>query len=1621
MADKNLIQNVVDTYNERQEAGDEYRQKAKEAGDRIKQTTASKVVRGAISGPIKAINETVETVDDVYDYFAGNPYDNNDLIDLKGIGLEVEGDKEDWTYTVPQSVTQFLLPMGLVGGATRKVITNPWARGAVAGFITDAVVQDPYEENLFNMLDEHPRFASPITELLKAKTEEEIGVAEARLRQATGGTLTGEIATGVVLGVRALKKAPKAVQERILKRLMNDENTRLVYAASDDIDNLGDEIIPDVPKPTGRQKILPGTPHPTDANKVRGYDGRWVTKKHFDQVTESRKGADEIKAQFNEPPKLDLTTDTRGKGEFYHGAADEFELDSSSHYKAPGLYGQGLYTTDDVTTAGKYQKKNRKLVKTDAKQTVYKITEKRPVNFFDLDQPVPQDIVETLEGLQAQSELYDEVIGRTFDEFKIGSYNKSTGKNPSLGQIFDELKAQNSANEFMPAYEIDNIISDVESKLRDQGFGGFIHQGGKKAGKGKRLHQVKIYWDPQDQLDINKVDAGGGGAVPFKNKIQNVLDSGSETDFINSGAVQISSTGEKGVGTIGIFELTELEPKQLKELNLTKSDLSTLTKTKQFNILKTNFDYVYANLPAGEYSIRASSKSREKLFKRILGDRVTFTESGNGIIKKDASNADLFSQGLDNSGSGAAVPPRKPPSGSGADVPPVDPTDPKVQTTFNPKFTGGGDPDVQKLILDTAEENKRLDAAGLWPHKRTFKDMVESANRLLPKEVIEQARLFNARYGRGGEDDLPAILIAMNQQMNKNATALYDLSKAMDMALASGNKEGFAELKEQLIRETKVLDGLITLNKPLKTVPAQTLAANKAGGGIANKVATVEDLASRTPAEKAIDQAVDVRGVVDEGGEEVVEQETIRQIIEAAEKGDKPAMKKLRRITKQLQAASGNPEALRKMAQEGPIIKGLRVSNEIFINSILSGPETHAVNILSTALNTVARPLEQIAGAGSISFRKNMDIGFIKSLISNRSNFTFNPQFDATAAMRGAKELIYLTQSISDSLKMAKAAFRIEDNIINPGAMVQDASRFNVRMDGEGLLPNIINTFGTIQRLPSRFLLAEDEFFKSMNFRAYVKASAWENGVNKGLDGKQLKAYIQDQFDKTIGIVNEGSMKNTKSIEIAELYEKAQQYAAETTFTADLPQGSFGAGLQKFASHPVGRIVFPFVRTPLNIFKAQVRRTPGVNLLLQEYRQALRSSDPSVAARARGEMVVGGAVWSVAGIAAYAINDDFSELALTGGGPSDYDLLNQKKATGWQPYSFRFLLKDENGQVIMGKDGKPRYKYVSFKRLDPWSSFLMMSADAAAITGQLSQQDRDDFGVAAAVALGRNITNKTYLQGVVEISDLLQKPHKLESWLARRAAATVNPFSSLGRSASKALDPTIMDKRVRSGYEGIVVLRKFHNEFAATIPGYGAGMRPIRNFITGSLVEYPPGYGPDIMNIMNPIKETNSVNHAVLTTLVDIGAKIPQPSDNLPFGKKLDGSQELSGIKLDKDQYADYVEEIAFAKINGVPLVRALYNQMQQTEIKALLITARGEDIKTDNQDTAVAAQEAARAKLEIKFKDTISTYKKAGRSLFLQKNPNLALEYTKRKAEIMQIMSESALDSFKKLQGVSN
>jgi hypothetical protein len=346
-----------------------------------------------------------------------------------------------------------------------------------------------------------------------------------------------------------------------------------------------------------------------------------------------------------QPPKeLDLTTDTRGKGEFYHGAADEIELTEAGEFSTDqNIYGIGFYTTDDLVTAGKYQRKNRKIVGKDAQKTIYKIKEKTPIKFYDLDQPVPDDLKEFIKSYD--DEFAYNIVAESVD---------SLGDNYTLGQLYDEIRGYANANDVSSSVVSYEIFPDFEAYLKNQGFGGFIHQGGKKAGKGKRLHQVRIYWDPYNSINIEKVNVsetplvkpnrkptdemtvveniqGSSLSYPDSPKIGTKIPRG---ETAQSGAVFIERV-DKGTGQTGpmakvfnlpntydlaILELKELNTTQLAELGIKKADIAKLTPRKTINLLKKNFDNVRKDLLPGEYRMEGYSESRRKLYKKWFKD-----------------------------------------------------------------------------------------------------------------------------------------------------------------------------------------------------------------------------------------------------------------------------------------------------------------------------------------------------------------------------------------------------------------------------------------------------------------------------------------------------------------------------------------------------------------------------------------------------------------------------------------------------------------------------------------------------------------------------------------------------------------------------------------------------------------------------------------------------------------------------------------------------------------------------------------------------------------------------------------------------------------------------------------
>ena len=196
--------------------------------------------------------------------------------------------------------------------------------------------------------------------------------------------------------------------------------------------------------------------------------------------------------------------DTRGKGEFFHGTAQEIKQLEEGYYESKNVYGQGFYTTDDLKTANAYTKKNRKAVAKEGgapEQVVYRIQETTPVNFYDLDAPVSPSIKQYLETAADRFES----VARALDEV-------DADPQISLAKVMDEIRANSRAAE-ESRDTIQEVFDGIRETLQAEGYGGFTHQGGKLAGRGQRLHQVKIYWDPANQINVERYQPGAPAAL----------------------------------------------------------------------------------------------------------------------------------------------------------------------------------------------------------------------------------------------------------------------------------------------------------------------------------------------------------------------------------------------------------------------------------------------------------------------------------------------------------------------------------------------------------------------------------------------------------------------------------------------------------------------------------------------------------------------------------------------------------------------------------------------------------------------------------------------------------------------------------------------------------------------------------------------------------------------------------------------------------------------------------------------------------------------------------------------------------------------------------------------------
>ena len=709
--------------------------------------------------------------------------------------------------------------------------------------------------------------------------------------------------------------------------------------------------------------------------------------------------------------------------------------------------------------------------------------------------------------------------------------------------------------------------------------------------------------------------------------------------------------------------------------------------------------------------------------------------------------------------------------------------------------------------------------------------LIEDADDYLEPEVIQAITQFADKYGL----KLPVLMAATVRRITGLAVNLSD-NAALIKTLPIGSQEANI-LKQKLTLQTISFYKMIKGDSKFGTVIGRTLRARQLAN--AKNPVTGQTPGEVTASNIKARRAEDLKG----GGSEIIRDvaEDIDNTFKSLEFSQEDVLKALEEdrfddfadFASKLAAAHGDPLVLQKLVKESIGMKGLKIGNEVFLNGILSNPATHIRNTLGTMVNVVTGPADLLIGS------------------STRQDLLRGQFVDPILFRRAMAEFAMFKQAQSDALKLAGQAFKENRNILDRSRMIVDSGndptqRFAIQkrggtFDGEGLqkikdgkdiaqylrkglVPDLVNSFGTINNAPLRALIAEDEYNKQLAFRMFLKGELVEDGLRKGLTGKAFDDYVDKSFELGVNwIAKKGSELDLALKEIQEfkpfigpngeqvavgedLFLKIRDsldYAADRTFTTKIDNQLVNA-----LKHPGWKPVLPFINSPLNIQQTLLRRTPfmatitgKVPLLegmLDTHRKQLQSSIPSVSGRARGVERIGAGVWLTFATLSMAATDKFSKIALVDGTDPDWRQDKIRKYSGDPGYAFRILLTNPvTKKPELGPDGQPKYHFVDCGRIgfEPFSSMCRVAGYYGTIQKYLDDEDQKNVATVMTIALARDILDIPMFEAVQKLMDIIEnKPDALPNFFANYMNSAFIPYSSL-RKAIKKTDYSYIDPR----------------------------------------------------------------------------------------------------------------------------------------------------------------------------------------------------------------------------------
>lgn len=405
---------------------------------------------------------------------------------------------------------------------------------------------------------------------------------------------------------------------------------------------------------------------------------------------------------------------------------------------------------------------------------------------------------------------------------------------------------------------------------------------------------------------------------------------------------------------------------------------------------------------------------------------------------------------------------------------------------------------------------------------------------------------------------------------------------------------------------------------------------------------------------------------------------------------------------------------------------------------------------------------------------------------------------------------------------------------------------------------------GEVVRAPFRVLAAMDVFFKELNRSAEVYAQVARASMNNGKFGANLVSELAK-----IGRVSDNVLTNPA--EFRALIETADESALIKVFQEEL-EGVTKTMNASINQHPALKLIVPFFKTPVNLFKQAMLRVPGGAFVLpstykkfigKNAKYGLKSAE---FAELIGQQMTGAAIFS-----------SFAWMAakgfLVGDGPKSQAQRRTLMATGWQPNTIK----------VPGTN-----VWVKYRGYEPFSSWMSTISNTY---GSVKEGDRaDQIASTLIFSYVKQFAENPFLTGINQLSEAVNYAGSGEDQLDYAA-------NFVGTLAVNSTVPVILQQWGRIAFDP--TLRKSKSplkNIQARIPGASKGVEPVRD-IFGQPVQRELRGIPQALGFDVAIRKTDKLS-TVLRELKD--------KDGKPFAIGMPG-RNVNGVQLSDEEYDRYV------------------------------------------------------------------------------------------------------------------